>query len=366
MKRWQKLLMERKHYIDNLRLICILLLFPYHAAMAYNCWGEGNYVLLHANSWISSFVVLVSPWYMTLLFVLAGMSTKYSLERRSSGQYLQERCRKLLLPLLAGTLLIMPVLTYCADYYNCGYAGNFFSHYMVFFCKWTDLTGYDGGFTIGHLWFLLYLFVISTLSMIVILLQKKYLPKLNERKIRPLATAILVMTAMLFLPVKAGGKIIVTYFLLYLIGYYILSVEDNITGLQKQKYLYLSVFVISSAANVYLFLWSGRDYGFINQLLMYLSGASGILTLICFGRSLLNKTNRIIQLLVQDSFLIYIFHFLWVVLFEILLDSIIKNDSIVLCVSVIAAFAVTVLTCQIIRRIPFVCSLFGNADSRRR
>lgn len=35
------------------------LLFPYHDAMAYNCWGEGNYVLLIANTWISSFVVLV-------------------------------------------------------------------------------------------------------------------------------------------------------------------------------------------------------------------------------------------------------------------------------------------------------------------
>ena len=30
----------RKHYIDNLRWIMILMLIPYHAAMAWNTWGD--------------------------------------------------------------------------------------------------------------------------------------------------------------------------------------------------------------------------------------------------------------------------------------------------------------------------------------
>lgn len=30
---------ERKNFIDNLRWMCILLLIPYHAAIAYNFWG---------------------------------------------------------------------------------------------------------------------------------------------------------------------------------------------------------------------------------------------------------------------------------------------------------------------------------------
>lgn len=38
----------RKHYIDNLRWITILLLIPYHAAMAWNVWGEPNYIFLRA------------------------------------------------------------------------------------------------------------------------------------------------------------------------------------------------------------------------------------------------------------------------------------------------------------------------------
>lgn len=34
---------NRKYYIDNLRWASILLLVPFHSAMAWNSWGEGNY-----------------------------------------------------------------------------------------------------------------------------------------------------------------------------------------------------------------------------------------------------------------------------------------------------------------------------------
>ncbi len=34
----------RKDFIDNIRIICILLLFPFHTAMIYNNWGELFYI----------------------------------------------------------------------------------------------------------------------------------------------------------------------------------------------------------------------------------------------------------------------------------------------------------------------------------
>ncbi len=107
--------MQRKHYIDNLRLLCILLLIPYHAAMAYNTWGEGNYILLGQSRALSSLIVFVSPWYMTLLFLLAGVGARYSLAKRSVGGFVKERATKLLLPLLAGTVTVVPILCYIAD-----------------------------------------------------------------------------------------------------------------------------------------------------------------------------------------------------------------------------------------------------------
>lgn len=118
---------ERKHYIDNLRWLTLSLLIPYHTAMAWNAWGEPNYIFFESNKVISSFIVFFSPFFMPLLFVLAGVSTRYALRKRTYKQYISERAKKLLIPLLFGTVVLMPIMTFIADKYNNGYDGGFLS-----------------------------------------------------------------------------------------------------------------------------------------------------------------------------------------------------------------------------------------------
>lgn len=139
----------RKYYIDNLRWMSLLWLIPYHTAMAWNVWREPNYIFFEENKLISSIVVFLSPYFMPLLFLLAGISTKYALQKRNFKQYLAERVNKQLIPLLFGTTVLMPILCYLGDKFNCGYNGGFLSHNTVFFTKYTDLTGADGGFSLG-------------------------------------------------------------------------------------------------------------------------------------------------------------------------------------------------------------------------
>lgn len=115
----------RKHYIDNLRWLTLLLLVPYHTAMAWNYWGEPNYIFFEGNRLISSIVVFFSPYFMPLLFVLAGISTRLALQKRTVGQYLAERVKKLLLPFLFGTIALMPIMSYIGDRFNYGYSGGF-------------------------------------------------------------------------------------------------------------------------------------------------------------------------------------------------------------------------------------------------
>ena len=64
----------RKHYIDNLRWIILFILIPYHTAQAWNTWGEPNYIFFEGNRLISSIIVFFSPYFMPLLFVLAGIT----------------------------------------------------------------------------------------------------------------------------------------------------------------------------------------------------------------------------------------------------------------------------------------------------
>lgn len=66
----------RKHYIDNLRWIILFILIPYHTAQAWNTWGEPNYIFFEGNRLISSIIVFFSPYFMPLLFVLAGITIR--------------------------------------------------------------------------------------------------------------------------------------------------------------------------------------------------------------------------------------------------------------------------------------------------
>ena len=123
----------RRYYVDNIRWIIILLLVPYHAAMAWNVWGEPNYIYFESNKIISSIVVFFSPYFMPFMFLIAGISTRFALNKRTVGQYVLERTKKLLIPFAFGTMLIMPLVTYISSKFNYGYQGDLFPHYAVFF-----------------------------------------------------------------------------------------------------------------------------------------------------------------------------------------------------------------------------------------
>jgi len=113
--------------------------------------------------------MLTSPWFMPLLFVIAGISSAFALKKRTAKQFLSERFFKLFLPHVSGILIYIPIQTYFAERYHNQYTGGFFHQYILFFTKPTDLTGYTGGFTPGHLWFILFLFIISIITLPIML-----------------------------------------------------------------------------------------------------------------------------------------------------------------------------------------------------
>lgn len=88
----------RKHYIDNLRSLAILLLFPVHTFMIWSDFGSRFYIWEGESRLLSTLIVLVNPWFMPLLFVLAGISARHALEKRTKKEFILERLRKLLLP----------------------------------------------------------------------------------------------------------------------------------------------------------------------------------------------------------------------------------------------------------------------------
>ena len=73
---------RRIYYIDNLRWMTVSLLILFHAAIAYNTWGEANYIFFEAVRPIAFIVTLIDPWFMPMMFLLAGISSRFSLQKR--------------------------------------------------------------------------------------------------------------------------------------------------------------------------------------------------------------------------------------------------------------------------------------------
>jgi len=355
----------RKCYMDNLRWMTILLLIPYHAAQAWNTWGEPNYIFFEGNRLISSIIVFFSPFFMPLLFVLAGMSTKYALQKRTIKQYFFERVKKLLIPFVFGTVTLMPIMTYLADQFNYGYNGSFFAHYRVFFTKYTDLIGADGGFSVGQLWFVLYLFVISVLFIGVLSVQKKIMLNGKEGGIK----FFLVVLAGVPLPILSellsiGGKSLAEYLYLFLIGFYLLSRDEYMEKTERYKWIFLCVGLVAAILNVYLFLWCDTSYEVANSIAKYVAEWFMLLAMLGIGKRFWSFSGKLHRYMSQRSFLFYILHFVWIVLFQYIFHDVLAQYTVWLfLVPVILAYVATFLCCEVCIRIPVLCFLMGVKTS---
>lgn len=304
---------ERVHYVDNLRWITISLLVLYHACMAYNTWGEKNYIFFKDIKPLAFIIVLISPWFMPLMFVLAGISASYSLSKRGYGSFIGERFKRLGIPLLIGLIINTPILSYIADFTHNHYKGNFIQHYVVFFSKFTDLSGYDGGFALGHLWFLLVLILISLIACLII----KLLPQ--NKTVLLIAGIVIAVAGVASFDVKLLGKPLITYLCAFLLGYYFFSKKEFVKKLIEFKWEFIAVFVITSFANAFLYIYVVGPK-ILNNVCNYSSLISGVIALICIGHDYLNFTGKRTEKFSKLSYQYYIVHFPVVVLSQYFLS----------------------------------------------
>lgn len=295
----------RKHYIDNLRNLTILLLFPVHTFMVWNDFGTKFYIWQGENRLLSTLIVLVNPWFMPILFVLAGMSAKHALEKRTVREFVRQRTCKLFLPFLGGIIFLVPFQTLYARKFFDGYEGGLLEHWRYFFTHLTDFSGYDGAFTPGHLWFILYLFLISLISLPAF----RLFP--YEKIAKRVETLSVAGTILLFLPVwlmyylgNFGGFSLGKNLALFLIGYYVLSSDILIERLEKNIRWLSGLCLVTTILSVALYY----KYSFYGDLWVNFIGWISILVLLVLGRKFLNQKTRFTEYFNAASYPIYILH----------------------------------------------------------
>lgn len=242
---------------------------------------------------------------MPLLFVLAGISTKFALQKRTSKEYLIERVRRLFVPFLFGTIVLMPIMSYIGDKFNYSYSEGFIQHYAVFYTKYTDLTGADGGFSVGQFWFLLYLLIISVVCAVVLTLLRKIIFK-SVKTIPFLLVVVLGLPLPLLKEwISIGGKSLVEYTYLFMIGYFVFSDVEIISKAEKNRWLLFSIGLAAAILNVYLFLWAEKEYMLLNTITNYVSEWVMVIAFLGLAKKYLNFNRKASNCMRARSFMFY-------------------------------------------------------------
>ena len=189
----------------------------------------------------SAIIAVLAFTLMPLLFAVAGISSRYALEKRTAGEFAKERVNKLLVPFIFGVLLVVPIQPYLAQRFRNGDAGYFHS-----FSKITDLSGYDGAFAVAHLWFLLFLLIISLVCLpFMVWYKTKGKGTLGDNV--PFYCVIL----MGLLPAIGAlfsifGESPTEFMAYFLLGFFFLA-NDNLLGkLEKYRHLLLGLFIVTA------------------------------------------------------------------------------------------------------------------------
>ena len=158
---------QRRTDLDALRIVACAGVVLFHVMSIWS--AEPIYHLKSALSSpaVSVLAPLLHVSTVPLFFVLAGWSAVTSLRRRGVRDFVRERARRLAVPLVAGTILLGPVIKYIELTHgrDIGFHGlwlvpplqmGFVEFIPRYFTRMNLLTW-------SHLWFLAYLFLISLL-----------------------------------------------------------------------------------------------------------------------------------------------------------------------------------------------------------
>jgi len=166
-------------YLDWLRVLIVLMLVPFHTALGFipSQWYLRNNEL---NLACQALVNVQDQYHMELLFLIAGSATFFSLGIRSGKDYIVERLKRLIVPLIFGMLVVIPPVNFVSALHNEGFEGSYSQWYPTFLRE--SLTPFQSSFLPAAIWFLWYLVIYTAVLLpVFLLIRRRYYQTLIPR-----------------------------------------------------------------------------------------------------------------------------------------------------------------------------------------
>lgn len=248
---------ERQYYIDWLRIILILSVFLFHIGMIFNSWDWHIKNDVRYSGALKNIMLFLHYWRMPLLFLISGAGTYFALGKRTTGQYLGERYKRLMIPLGIGIFTLVPVQVYIEKTGNYDSLWSYYTHMF-------EGVYPEGNFSWHHLWFIAYLFFISLIiSPLLGFFRshgfKKFSQNVEQFASKPLSLNIMLMPLVLsqallrpYFPDDTHALFndwaaMSYYILFFLAGFVLLSNKTIANHIAHQRYLYLIEAIIATA-----------------------------------------------------------------------------------------------------------------------
>ncbi len=356
----------RKAYIDNVKWATVYVVVLYHVIFVFNSngvkTGPGPF---YDNQPQDVFQYVVFPWFMGLLFLVAGMNSLSFLQTRSEREYIRSRTVKLLVPSTLG----LYAFQWIQGWVHVALAGGFDSvappgspGILKFL-----ILGLCG---IGVLWFAQTLWLFSVA---LVLIRKIERDKLRLRLSRVSPFLILILGPFLLW----GGAqflnnpVIICYKLgfygvTFFLGYFVFSHEENIETIVKL--IPYSLFLAIAFGTAYIVKYYDQHFvepvvfcSFLSTFYAYYA----IIAILGLAKRYADFSTPFTKWATKKSWGLYVFHYLGVTASALFLYKSGLPPSLIYLITTVAGFGVGYGLYEIISRIPVYRWLVLGIEQRR-
>ena len=302
----------RKHYLDNVRWITVIIVLIYHVLYMYNAEGilGGLGRITHLPvQYYDAFQYLVYPWFMPVLFLVSGISARLYLDLHSDREFIKSRTLKLLVPSTIGLFVFQFIQGYVSMSLGGGFdglAGEGVPKPVIYLIMVASGS--------GVLWYMHLLWIYCVVLVLIRKIEKGKLLKSG-------AETPLWLMALFILPVWGASQILNTpiisvyriafYFVFFILGYYVFSNDEVMERLKK-----IAVPLIAFAAVLciaFTIMYFGDNYADkpINRGFLYaLDAYAGALAMLSGFARFGDFSNDFTKWMTGHSFGLYVFHYL--------------------------------------------------------